>query len=108
MNNRVVGLLGMARRAGRLTVGFDAVKASVSAHRARTVLLAADVSPKTEKEIRFVAADTVSVQQIDLTKEEIGHAIGSEKPAGVIATEDRGFAEAFQKATECRNEEDAV
>ncbi len=108
MNDRLNGLLGMARRAGRLTAGFDAVIESVKTQKAQLVLLAADLSPKTEKELRFTAAEAVPLLSVGLTKEEIGHAAGYGKPVGVVATEDKGFAAAIIKAADCRNKEDAV
>lgn len=108
MNNRLIGLLGMARRAGRLTAGFDAVLELVKSGKAQVVLLAADLSPKTEKELRFAASTAVPLLPVELTKEEIGHAAGWNKPVGVVATEDKGFAAAMIKAADCRNKEDAV
>lgn len=108
MNDRLCGLLGMARRAGRLLAGFDAVVDSVKSKRAQLILLAADLSPKTEKELRFAAGDAVPLLHTKLTKTDIGHAAGYQKPLGVVATEDRGFAAAMMKAADCRNEEDAV
>ena len=108
MNERLSGLLGLARRAGRLTAGFDAVKELLAAGRAQLILLAADLSPKTEKELRFAAGDAVPLLSIELTKDEIGHAGGWNKPVGVIATEDKGFAAAMMQATTQRNEEDAI
>ncbi len=108
MNDRLLGLLGMARRAGRLIAGFDATLDAVKAHRAQLVLLASDLSPKTEKELRFQAETAVPILTLALTKEEIGHAAGFGKPVGVVTTEDKGFAAALIKAADCRNKEDAV
>ncbi|MBE6769028.1 MAG: 50S ribosomal protein L7 [Ruminococcaceae bacterium] len=108
MNDRLNGLLGMTRRAGRLVAGFDATVDSIKARRAQLVLLAADLSQKTEKELRFTAGDAVPLLSVGLTKEEIGHAAGYGKPVGVVATEDKGFAAAIIKAADCRNKEDAV
>ena len=108
MNERLCGLLGLARRAGRLAAGFDAVKELITAKKAQLVLMAADLSPKTEKELRFAAEDAVPLLSIGLTKDEIGHAGGWNKPVGVIATEDKGFAAAMRQAAAQRNEEDAI
>ena len=108
MNDRLCGLLGMARRAGRLIAGFDAVVDSVKVKRTQLILLASDLSPKTEKELRFAAGNAVPLLCTELTKTEIGHAAGYNKPIGVVATEDRGFAAAMLKAANCRNEEDAI
>ncbi|HJD23016.1 MAG TPA: 50S ribosomal protein L7ae, partial [Firmicutes bacterium] len=48
---RIAGLLGMARRAGKLTAGFDAVAALIGRGKAAAVMTAADLSEKTNKEL---------------------------------------------------------
>ncbi len=52
---RLTGLLTIARKAGKLLLGFDAVKEAVQQGQVSAILLAEDASPKTEKEIRFYA-----------------------------------------------------
>ena len=95
---RIAGLLGMARRAGRLTTGFDAVAALTAGGTAAVVLVAADLSEKTEKELRFAARNHPSpLLRLSLTKEELGRALGLKKPVGVLALEDRGFAASLMK-----------
>ena len=54
MNDKLTGLLGLSRRAGHMTCGFDAVADLLRGGRAVLVLLASDLSPKTEKELRFI------------------------------------------------------
>ena len=44
MEDKLAGLLGMCRRAGRLTTGFDAVTALAAEGRAALILAASDVS----------------------------------------------------------------
>ena len=105
MNEKLAGLLGLARRAGRLTVGTDAVKESLTGRRAQLVLLATDLSPKSEKELRF-AAGKVPLATTGMTKEELGRITGRQKPVGVAATEDKGFAAAMMRAVNSGNEED--
>ncbi|MBR4199657.1 MAG: 50S ribosomal protein L7ae [Oscillospiraceae bacterium] len=53
--NRLTASLTMCRKAGRLLLGFDAVKDAVQQGSVMLILLAADASAKTEKEIRFYA-----------------------------------------------------
>lgn len=98
MQNKVLNLLGIARRAGHIAIGFDAVKALVASGRAQCVLLAADRSAKTEKELRYAAQERpCPIRVIDADKEAIAHALGLQKPVAVAATDDRGFAAAMQK-----------
>lgn len=100
---RLGGLLGMARRAGRLTTGFDAVTALVAEDKAILLLIADDLSEKTEKELRFAARDkAMELLRLPLGKEDIGRALGLRKPVGVLALEDKGFAASVQKL--CRHD----
>ena len=49
MNDRLLSLLGIARRAGKLTMGFDPVAEDVAKHKAKLVLTASDLSERTLK-----------------------------------------------------------
>lgn len=104
------GLLGLCRRAGHMTVGFDAVAALMQAGKASAVLLAADVSPKTEKELRFFAGKlptgAVRILPLPLSKDEMGHALGSRKPVGAAATDDDGFAASLAKHAVLHSEDE--
>ena len=63
--NRLTAALTMCRKAGKLLLGFDAVKDALQKSQVKCVLLAEDASPKTEKEIRFFAED-VPVRKMPL------------------------------------------
>lgn len=109
MQNKVLNLLGIARRAGHIAIGFDAVKALIVSGRAQAVLLAADRSPKTEKELRYAAQESpCPIQVIDADKEALAHALGLQKPVAVAATDDRGFAAAMLKACGTDTKEDVA
>ena len=100
MNNKLCGLLGIARRSGHILIGFDAVRAALLADKTQLVLLASDCSPKTEKELRFAAEDkTCPVIKVEADKDAFTAALGMQKPVAVIATDDRGFATAMMKYT---------
>ncbi len=98
MNDKLAGLLGLSRRAGHLVCGFDAVAGLLKAHRTKLVLLASDLSDKTEKEVRFIGKDsTADIVRISLDKASLGSLLGMKKPAGVVAVDDKGFAAAMKK-----------
>lgn len=91
MNNRILSLLGLARRAGRLTLGNDAVLESIKEEEAKLILLAQDLSARTVKGIQPAAQQAgVPLVCIAETMDEIGMALG--KRVGVIAVNDQGFA----------------
>mgnify|MGYP002517179645 FL=1 len=98
MEPKLAGLLGIARRAGHIHIGFDAVKALLHAGKARLVLLAADCSPKTEKELRFAGQDgRCPIRTVAADKAALAAALGLEKPVAAVATDDHGFAAAMQR-----------
>ena len=100
MNNKLYGLLGIARRSGHILIGFDAVRAALLAGKTQLILLASDCSPKTEKELRYAAeGKTCPVIKVEADKDAFTAALGMQKPVAVIATDDRGFATAMMKYT---------
>lgn len=63
--NRLTANLTMCRKAGKLLLGFDAVKEAAAQGSVRLILLASDASAKTEKETRFFAG-TLPVRSLPL------------------------------------------
>ena len=109
MNNKLCGLLGIAKRSGHILIGFDAVRAALLAKRTRLILLASDCSPKTEKELRFVGRDTTCpIHTVEMNKGEMAAALGLQKPVAVTATDDDGFAKAMLKHCNHLKEDDAL
>lgn len=89
-NNPVLSRLGFARKAGRLSLGFSASKEAIALNKARLIIIANDISPKTEKEIIYFANGRCPVRKIDFDLETVSRSIGFR--AGVIAVNDDGFA----------------
>lgn len=109
MENKLLGLLGIARRAGHVLIGFDAVKAAISDGRAQFILLAADRSLKTEKELRFATQNSACpIHVLVADKATLAGALGLQKPVAVAATDDRGFAAAMQKHCGTDTKEDVA
>lgn len=91
MNKKLIDLLTVCRKAGRMVMGFDAAKEAVLDGKARSVLLAEDISPKTEKEIRFFAEkNNIPAAKTGCTQNDFYIGIG--KKIGVIAVCDDGFS----------------
>lgn len=90
MNDKLLSLLGLCRRAGRLAAGFEQTLQAISQKQAALVLVTADTAPRTEKEVRFKSNHSLPVIRITRTKEEVSHAIGT--AAGTVAVTDEGFA----------------
>lgn len=90
-NDKLFGLLTVCRRAGRMVSGFDSCKESMEKGKAYLIILASDISPKTEKEVRFFGSKyNVTVIKTAVTRG--GFASGLGKEAAVWSVCDEGFA----------------
>ncbi len=90
MNDKLLSLLGMCRRAGKMEIGFAKSVEAIQNGKACLMLVARDIAQRTEKEVRFKSKERVPVVRIDRSLEELSHAIGVS--AGTIALTDDGFA----------------
>ncbi len=92
MNNKLLSLLGIARRAGRVSLGFDSAVDSMHNGKCRLLLLASDLSERTKRLAARAAEDSdVRTVFLDIPMEELGASVG--KYTGIIAVNDRGFAD---------------
>ena len=75
--NKLLALLGLARRAGLLAPGFGAVKAAVLKRKARLVLTACDLSERTVRELdRLCAQNGVSRAALSADSFSVTKAVG--------------------------------
>ena len=99
MNSSPLPLLGLARRAGKLEIGFDVVKECMLEGKAYLVVCAEDISPKTFKEINFFAAKSpnhdLAIIKLNFDRDALSKAIG--KSAACVAVKDDGFAKKIQQ-----------
>ena len=92
-NPKLLSLLGMCRRAGRLSCGHDAAIGSVRSKSAKLCLLSSDSSQRLRKEIEREASfegRDIPVKLMLSTTEEIGKATGLK--SAVVSVNDEGFA----------------
>ena len=92
--DKALSLLGLARRAGKLSLGHDATLASVKAKRAALVILSADASERHIRSLRGAgyAGPLASLPQ---SADELSAAVG--KNCCILALEDAGFGAALMK-----------
>ncbi len=91
----VLSRLGLARKAKMLAVGFAASKDALQRKTAKLILIANDISAKSEKEIRYFAKDKATVGRTVYSTDQLSKAIGLR--GGIIAVLDQGFADAILK-----------
>ena len=91
MNDKLLSLLGIARRAGRLSLGFDAAADAMQSGKSKLLILAEDLSERTLRNITDTArhTDTRTVV-LNISMEQLGRSVG--KTVGIISVNDEGFA----------------
>lgn len=91
------GLLGLARKAGKLEIGEEPVAAACSRRQAALVLLAADAAENTRRRIRrWCEGANAPCISLSAGKEELGTRLGRSSCAAAALT-DHGFASALRK-----------
>ncbi len=95
--DKIFGLLGLAKKAGRLEVGEEPVGAACRARDARLLLLANDAAPNTvRRAAHFSEAGACVMLTLPASKDMLGHAVGRSSCA-MLALTDIGFADAVAK-----------
>ena len=96
--------LSLCRKAGALTMGFDAVEDACVKSKAWLVMVASDASAKTVQRLNY----SVDVITMPLTQDKLADI--SRKPVAVYAVTDRNLAKlCFDRLSDCgaiKNEED--
>lgn len=95
--------MALCRRAGKLEMGFDAVVQEMARPKTKAagIVLAADISPKTRKEIEFQAQKyKTEIVQADFSMDEARDALG--KRCGVFLITDSGLFGSVRKNIESR------
>lgn len=104
MSDRALSLLGLIRRAGKLSRGYDAVCAACRGKRAALVLFARDLSPRTAEALRIKAERAgVRVLALRYSMEELWGLCGIR--AGALSIDDPGFARSLEKIVQEMKEE---
>ena len=86
---KIINLLTICRKAGKLVIGFDAVKEAVYGGNASCVITASDISVKTLKEVKFFCNNS-AVDVVYSGLDSVG------KKVVVAAVCDYGFAVKFK------------
>jgi len=94
--NKLLNILGLAMRAGKVIAGEDQVLRAIKSGKAKFILLSQDAGRNTKKRI----TDKCNTYQVPMdqygTREELGSAIGKPERV-VIAITDAGFTREIQK-----------
>jgi ribosomal protein L7Ae-like RNA K-turn-binding protein len=94
MTDKVLNLLGLAKRAGKITTGEELVIKTIQRQTAKFIFLANDASQNLNKKI-IDKSNTYQIKtSTKYSQEELTKAIGSERK--VLAVMDEGFAKKME------------
>lgn len=96
IKNNIYGLLGLARRAGKISFGTESSKDVIIKQKAKLVIIANDCSDRTKKNFEMECEKAKVEVRIYGTIEELSKSIGQENKA-VIAIIDKNFAKELLK-----------
>ena len=100
--SKLEGLIGLARKAGKLTIGSDASREALVRDRVHLMILAEDVSPGSGRKIEGMAKDRgIPVIRFS-SKSVLGNLLGREKVAVLGILEEsfaKGLIDQYQKTT---------
>jgi len=93
--NKAVMALSLAIKAGKLVAGYDAVERAVLSKRAKTIVMANDISTRTERNITRVSKDLETIK-VPFGADELLAVFG--RRVAVVALTDSHFSDLLAKA----------
>ncbi len=97
MDDKFLNLLGLARRAGKLSLGHDAAVGSIVRNKAKLCVMSFEASERLQKEMAHACSYDNKNISLLLTKYstlDLSKAIGSK--AAVLTVDDEGFGKALE------------
>ncbi len=101
MQHKLVFALSLAKKAGALCMGFDAVKVNVIKGKAYLVMYTVDMSEKNKLRIDRFCEDLTEVYETELTKDDLLSI--TKKSTGVFAVTDIELAKLCKNALQNTN-----
>ncbi len=97
-----MGMLGLAMRAGRVTIGTEQVCLSMPGGKCALVILSDEASAPTQKKIT-TKCDFYGIKRITVSVSisELGHRLGKAYTPACVAVTDEGFAKELIRLAEC-------
>ena len=96
MENKIYGLLGLARRAGKVSFGTESSIETIEKKKAKLVILAEDSSDRTKKNFKELSEKLNIPFRIAGTIEDLSKSIGQVNKA-VLVIKDENFAKEILK-----------
>ncbi len=89
--NKAYSMIGIARKGGNISIGFDVTCLDIKDNKSKLVLIATDASDKTKKNIQFIC-DKYNIKYVEFGEKEIlGKNLGK-KVVSVLSIKDSNIA----------------
>ena len=95
-DDKILGLLGLAHRAGCVASGAMQTEKAILSGRCKLLLIAADAAPETQKRLNIMIETAGTPMLKILSKLQLGTAVGK-SPKAALAVTDPGFAGALRR-----------
>lgn len=100
--SRVLSLISLSKKAGKLVLGFDVTKKELFKGKADCVYVCCDLSEKTLKEVNYICGDMeIEVKELPIALDEMWYEVG--KRAGVICITDYGLSKKISELLDNAN-----
>lgn len=96
MTDRTLNMLGMARRANKVSLGHDATLDSLKNGEAKLILTSSDASERLCEEFGSACKNGTAYLRLKYTMNETGASMGA-KTTAVLSINDKGFADRIQE-----------
>ena len=97
-STKLSGMLGLAMRAGKVTLGTDQICSVLPKGKARLVLVSDGASDNTKKKIRCKCEYyNTPMIEVNIDTEELGRLLGKTYTPAALAITDDNFAKAIDK-----------
>ena len=104
LNDKVLSLIGLSRKAGKLVLGTDAVTEKISNGLVEVVLVSSDLSERSFGNIEKISHEKgIEVLKSNCSMDDISNIL--KKRVGIIGIADKGFARVFKNVLKPENRE---
>lgn len=91
MNNKIYSMVGIGRKGGKITIGYDATCSDIKNKKSALVIITNDASERTKNNIKLLC-DEFKVQIIEFgDKLDLGKSLGREM-VSVLSIKDKNIA----------------
>ncbi len=95
MNSKLLSIIGLCKKSGNLSVGFDSCIESVNQKNSKLILITKDLSERTLNKLSVQLNNKVPTCFINYSMEDIRQIVG--KTSGIISINNDGFAEKIKQ-----------